>query len=249
MIALRSSREISLIKDACKISAMALKVAGDSCKEGISTYEIDKKIKDFILSQNATPNFLNYNGFPASACISLNDTVIHGIPSKDIILKEGDIVSVDTGACYKGYNGDNAYTFKVGRVSSEAEKLLDITKKALDSAIEKAVVGNRIGDISHEIESVVSSGGYGIVREFVGHGIGEKLHEEPEIPNFGKSGHGPRLSEGMVLAIEPMINEKSDEVYIGSDGWTVRTKSGELSAHFEHTVIVTKQGPIVATKI
>lgn len=249
MISLRTQREIEKIGDAAKISAQALKVAGERCKVGVSTWEIDQAVRKFIVSQGAEPNFLHYQGFPASACISVNDTVIHGIPSKDIVLKEGDIVSVDTGAVYNGYHGDNAFTFKVGKVSENASKLLDVTEKALYAGVEQAVVGNRIGDISHAIEKTVLPGGYGIVREFVGHGVGENLHEEPEIPNFGRPGRGPRLMAGMVLAIEPMINESGDEVVHLPDGWTIKTANGKLSAHFEHTIVVTNNGPVILTKV
>lgn len=224
-------------------------MAGERCKVGVSTWEIDQAVRKFIVSQRAKPNFLHYQGFPASACISVNDTVIHGIPSKDIVLKEGDIVSVDTGAVYNGYHGDNAFTFKVGKVSENASKLLDVTEKALYAGVEQAVVGNRIGDISHAIEKTVLPGGYGIVREFVGHGVGENLHEEPEIPNFGRPGRGPRLMAGMVLAIEPMINESGDEVVHLPDGWTIKTANGKLSAHFEHTIVVTNNGPVILTKV
>ena len=248
MIALKTARELVCMKDAGRISAEALLIAGEHCKPGVSTYEIDRAVHDYIVAQGATPSFLHYNGFPASSCISVNDTVIHGIPNRKTILKEGDIVSVDVGACYHGYHGDNAFTFPVGDISPEATKLLEITQQGLAAAIAVATVGNRIGDVSHAVEAVAAPGGYGIVREFVGHGVGKQLHEEPEVPNFGKAGHGVRLVAGMVIAIEPMINQTSAQVKQMPDGWTVKTADGGLSAHFEHTVAITKDGPLVLTK-
>lgn len=248
MIALKTARELVCMKDAGRISAEALLVAREHCKPGVSTYEIDCAVHDYIVAQGATPSFLHYNGFPASSCISVNDTVIHGIPNRKTILKEGDIVSVDVGACYHGYHGDNAFTFPVGDISPEATKLLEITQQGLAAAIAVATVGNRIGDVSHAVETVAAPGGYGIVREFVGHGVGKQLHEEPEVPNFGKAGHGVRLVAGMVIAIEPMINQTGAQVKQMPDGWTVKTADGGLSAHFEHTVAITKDGPLVLTK-
>lgn len=249
MVALKTARELEFMRQAGQISAQALAVAGEYCKPGISTKEIDTAIHEFILSKGAKPNFLHYNGFPASACISVNDTVIHGIPSKKQVLKEGDIVSVDVGACYNGYHGDNAYTFPVGEISEEASQLLRITRQSLDEAIQAAVPGNRIGDVGYAVECCVLPHGYGIVREFVGHGIGTQMHESPEVPNFGKPGHGVRLLPGMVIAIEPMINGKGDRVKMLSDGWTIKTASGSLSAHFENTVAITKDGPVILTKV
>ena len=208
--------------------------------------EIDRKIHDFITKSGATPSFLNYMGYPASACISVNDVVIHGIPS-DYHLKEGDIVSIDVGAYYQGFHGDNAYTFIVGDTSEETKSLLKETQVSLMKGIEQAVVGNRIGDISHAVENHVSQFGYGIVRQFVGHGVGKHLHEDPEVPNFGRPGRGPRLVEGMTIAIEPMINLKGDGVKVMPDGWTTKTVSGSVSAHFEHTIAITKNGPVILT--
>ena len=248
MIALKTARELVCMKDAGRISVEALLVAGEHCKPGVSTYEIDRAVHDYIVAQGATPSFLHYNGFPASSCISVNDTVIHGIPSRKTILKEGDIVSVDVGACYHGYHGDNAFTFSVGDISPAATGLLEITQQGLAAAIAAATVGNRIGDVSHAVETVVAPCNYGIVREFVGHGVGKQLHEEPEVPNFGKAGHGVRLVAGMVIAIEPMINQTGAQVKKMPDGWTVKTADGGLSAHFEHTVAITKDGPLVLTK-
>lgn len=247
MINLRTQREISKLKDATRISAEALRVAGEACKAGVTTWEVDQVVEKFIVSQGAEPSFLNYQGFPASSCISVNDTIIHGIPSKDIVLKDGDIVSVDVGAKYNGYHGDNAFTFKVGNVSKDVEQLLETTEKALYCGIAQAVVGNRIGDISHAIEEAVTP--YGIVKEFVGHGVGKNLHEEPEIPNFGPAGRGPRLMAGMVIAIEPMINQASGGIKHCSDGWTIKTADGKPSAHFEHTVLITQNEPVILTKL
>lgn len=248
MINLRSEREIAIIRRAAEISARALELAGKLCVAGITTWEIDEKIKEFILSQGAVPNFLNYNGYPASSCISVNDTIIHGIPSKEQVLKNGDIVSIDVGAEFEGYNGDNAHTFKVGQVSDEASKLLEATERALFCGIEQAVVGNRIGDISHSIEQALKPYSYGIIKEFVGHGVGQKLHESPEIPNYGEPHKGPRLVAGMVLAIEPMVSLNSAEISCCGD-WEVKTADGSLAAHFEHTVLVTGGEPEILTKL
>jgi methionyl aminopeptidase len=202
---------------------------------------------DFIIRSGAKPSFLGLYGFPATACISVNDVVIHGIPD-NTRLKYGDIVSVDVGAYCDGFHGDNAYTFIVGDTSEENKKLLQETEAALYKGIEQAIVGNRIGDISHAIEQHVSQFGYGIVRQFVGHGVGRKMHEDPEVPNFGKAGRGPRLVEGMTLAIEPMINLVGDGVQVMPDGWTTRTTSGSVAAHFEHSIAITSNGPVILTK-
>ena len=248
MIVLKTSHELEIMKKACRISADALNVAQEHIRPGVSTKEIDKAIHDYIIKCGAKPNFLGLYGFPASACISLNDVVIHGIPSEKEILKEGDIVSIDTGAFYEGYNGDNAYTFVVGETSDEVKQLLKVTEESLYKGIEQAVVGNRIGDISYAVQSHVTPFGYGIVRQFVGHGVGRQLHEDPEVPNFGKPGRGPRLVEGMTIAIEPMITLKGDEVRVMPDKWTTKTVSGLAAAHFEHTVAITKSGPVILTK-
>ena len=210
---------------------------------------MDDAIRQYILSEGAKPSFLHYNGFPASACISVNDTVIHGIPTTKQVLQEGDIVSVDVGAYYNGYHGDNAFTFCVGAVSKEAKQLLETTQKSLYAAIAMAVAGNRLGDVGHAVEDTVKPFGYGIVREFVGHGVGRNLHESPEVPNYGRPGHGVHLVPGMVIAIEPMINLKGDGVHMLDDGWTVKTDSGSLAAHFEHTIAITKNGPMILTAV
>ena len=247
MIVLKASREIEIMREAGRISAMALRLVGENVKPGISTYELDKIAYDYIKSQNATPGFLNYNGFPASACISINNQVIHGIPNKNTVLKAGDIVSVVLGAVYEGYNGDNAATFACGEVSDEAKRLIEVTRDSLYKGIEQALEGGRLGDISHAIQEYVESRGYSVVREFVGHGVGTKLHEAPEVPNYGTAGRGVRLMPGMTLAIEPMINIGKPAVKTLGDGWTVVTKDGSLSAHFEHSVAITKNGPIILT--
>lgn len=249
MINLKSDREIEIIRKAAAISAQALQLAGTLCVEGATTWEIDEKVRLFILKSGAEPSFLNYEGFPASCCISVNDTIIHGIPSKEVVLKTGDIVSVDVGAKFDGYSGDNAFTFKVGEVSQQASRLLEVTQKALFCGIEKAVVGNRVGDISHAIEAYVELFSYGIVKEFVGHGVGQNLHESPEIPNYGLPGKGARLLAGMVLAIEPMVNLGSPDISCSDGRWEVKTADGSLSAHFEHTVLITENGPEILTKL
>lgn len=245
MVVLKTSKELSDMKIACQLSAQALAYAGEVIKPGVSTAHVDKLLHEFIVSRGGKPNFLNYNGFPGSACISVNEEVIHGIPGGRI-LKEGDIVSVDIGAAVNGYNGDNAYTFPVGEISAEAQQLLDVTKECLKRGIEAAQPGNRIGDIGFAVQSYAESFGYGVVREYVGHGVGRKLHESPEVPNFGTPGRGQRLLPGMTIAIEPMINVKGAGVTVAKDG-CVRTKSGSLSAHFEHTIAITPDGPVILT--
>lgn len=247
MIVLKTSRELNIMREAGRISAGALRVAGQAVEPGVSTGEIDKLAYDYIISQGATPNFLHYNGYPATACISINDEVIHGIPSKKRIIREGDIVSIDLGAAFEGYNGDNAATFACGDVSEEAKRLMDATRESLYEGIKMAVHGNRIGDISNAVQQYVEARGYSVVRDFVGHGVGASLHEAPEVPNFGKPGRGIRLVSGMTLAIEPMINIGTPNVKQLSDGWTVKTADGKLSAHFEHTVAITPEGPVILT--
>ena len=247
MIVLKTNRELALMREACRISAGALKVAGEAVQPGVTTEEIDKIAYDYIKKNGGEPNFLNLYGFPATACISINQEVIHGIPSKKRKIEEGDIVSIDLGAKLEGYNGDNAATFAAGKISSEAQRLIDTTRESLYEGIKMAVVGGRIGDIGHAVQSYCEKRGYGVVREFVGHGIGKKLHEEPSVPNFGTPGRGVRLMPGMTLAIEPMINEGSKNVRTLSDEWTVVTSDGKLSAHFEHTVAITVDGPKILT--
>ncbi len=249
MIVLRTAREIEMMRKACQISAEALQVAGEAVKPGITTYEIDRIAYNYIKKQGAEPNFLNYNGFPATACISINDEVIHGIPSKKRVLREGDIVSIDLGAKVNGYNGDNAATFAVGNITENAKRLCDTTRESLYKAIEKAVAGNRIGDIGFTVQSYCEERGFSVVREYTGHGIGTHLHEDPSVPNYGTAGRGQRLLPGMIIAIEPMINEGSKAIKCLPDGWTVKTLDGKLSAHFEHTVAITKGEPIILTKL
>lgn len=246
MVIVKTAAEIKKLREAGRLSALALKVGGEAVVPGVTTGEIDKVIHDFIVQQGATPSFLNLYGFPASACISVNDELIHGIPGNRVI-KEGDIVSIDVGACFDGYHGDNAATFVAGEPSDEARRLMDVTRESLYKGIEMATAGNRVGDISYAVQSYCEARGYSVVREYVGHGVGRKVHEDPEVPNFGTAGHGPRLVNGMVIAIEPMINAGTRFVSTDPNGWTVRTKDGKLSAHFEHTIAITKDGPIILT--
>ena len=236
------------MREAGRISAMALKVAGEAVEPGVSTWEIDRVARKYIESQGAVPSFLGYGGFPASACISVNNVVIHGIPSKHQIVKAGDIVSIDIGAIYEGYNGDNAYTFPCGDISPEAQRLLDATRESLYEGIAQAKAGNRLGDIGSAVQRYVEARGYSVVRDFVGHGVGAKLHEDPSVPNYGTPGRGVRLLPGMTIAIEPMVNQGGHKVQVQKDGWTTVTRDGKLSAHFEHTVAITPDGPVILTK-
>ena len=246
MIAIKSERELSLMRQACKITAAARALAGKMVRPGVSTKQIDKTVHDYIVSQGAKPSFLGYHGFPASACISVNSTVIHGIPG-GYVLKEGDIVSVDVGAFYKGYHGDCAATFACGAISAEAQRLIDVTKQSFFEGIRFATRGHRVSDISHAVQKHVESNGFSVVRSFVGHGVGAQLHEEPEVPNYGPAGHGPRLLPGMTLAIEPMVNAGTYEVRVLRDGWTTVTADGKLSAHYENTVLITDGEPEILT--
>ena len=246
MIAIKSERELSLMRQACKITAAARALAGEMVRPGVSTRQIDKAVHDFIVAQGAKPSFLNYNGFPASTCISVNSVVIHGIPG-GYVLKEGDIVSVDVGAFYKGYHGDCAATFACGAISAEAQRLIDVTKQSFFEGIRFATRGHRVSDISHAVQKHVESNGFSVVRSFVGHGVGAQLHEEPEVPNYGAPGRGPRLLPGMTLAIEPMVNAGTFEVRILKDRWTTVTADGKLSAHYENTVLITDGEPEILT--
>jgi len=248
MVTLKTKQELSLLQKAGRLSAEALWAGGEAVRPGVTTAEIDRIIHDYIVRHGGTPNFLHYGGFPASACISVNDEVIHGIPGNRV-LQEGDIVSIDTGAKIHGYNGDNAYTFACGAVSDEARRLMDATKRALELGIAAAQPGNRIGDISAAVQGYVEPLGFSVVRDYVGHGVGRDLHEEPEVPNFGRAGHGVRLVPGMVIAIEPMINAGVYGVRVLDNDWTVVTMDGRLSAHFEHTVAITQNGPVVLTAV
>ena len=234
------------MRQACKITAAARALAGELVKPGVSTKAIDRAVHDFIVSQGAKPSFLNYNGFPASACISVNNVIIHGIPG-GYIPKEGDIVSVDVGAFYKGFHGDCAATYACGAISTEAQRLIDVTKQSFFEGIKFATKGNRVQDISHAVQTYVESNGFAVVRDFVGHGVGRQLHEEPEVPNFGAPGRGPRLLPGMTIAVEPMVNVGTYEVKILSDGWTTVTADGKLAAHYENTVLITDGEPEILT--
>lgn len=249
MIVLRTAKEIEKMRKACIISAEALQVAGEAVKPGVTTYEIDQIAYRYIKKQGAEPNFLHLYGFPATACISINDEVIHGIPSKDRVLMEGDIVSIDLGAKADGYNGDNAATFAVGKISDEAKRLCDTTRESLYKGIEQAVAGNRIGDIAYAVQYYCEERGFSVVREYTGHGVGTSLHEDPSVPNYGTPGRGQRLLPGMTIAIEPMINMGKKEIKQLPDGWTVKTLDGKLSAHFEHTIAITSNGPLILTDI
>ncbi len=246
MIKLKNNAELELMRKAGEITAGALMTAEGLIKPGVTLKHIDSEIRRFIESHNCTPSFLGYSGFPASACISINEQVIHGIPGERR-LEEGDIVKVDVGAVYKGYNGDAARTFFCGKVSDEAVKLEKITRESFFEGIKNARPGNRIGDISHAVEEYVVSNGFSVVKSFVGHGVGAELHEDPEVPNFGRAGRGPRIYEGMTIAVEPMVNAGTEEVEVQSNGWTVVTIDGKLSAHYENTIAVTENGTEILT--
>lgn len=247
MVSIKTARELSLMKDACRISAEALRAAGEAVKPGISTYEIDTIVRKYIEKQGAAPSFLGYGGFPASSCISVNSVVIHGIPAKTAILKEGDIVSIDVGAYYRGFHGDNAFTFPCGKISENAQRLLNATKESLYEGIKQAQAQNRIGDIGSAVQEYVEARSYSVVRNYTGHGVGAKLHEDPSVPNYGTRGRGFKLLPGMTIAIEPMVNEGTHHTRVLGDKWTVVTLDGRLSAHFEHTVAITPDGPRILT--
>ena len=246
MIAIKNERELQAMRQACKITAAARALAGEMVRPGVSTQQIDKAVHDFIVAQGAKPSFLGYHGYPASVCISINNTVIHGIPG-GYVLQEGDIVSIDVGAFYQGFHGDCAATFPCGAISTEAQKLIDVTKQSFFEGIRFATRGHRVSDISHAIQTYVESNGFSVVRSFVGHGVGAQLHEDPEVPNFGAAGRGPRLLPGMTIAVEPMVNEGTHEVRVLKDGWTVLTCDGKLSAHYENTVLITDGEPEILT--
>ncbi len=249
MIQLKNATQIELMKVAGRITGEALAVAEELIRPGISTFEVDRAIRSHIEKSGAKPSFLGYGGFPGSACISINDEVIHGIPSKKRILQEGDIVKVDVGAFINGYHGDAARTFPVGKISEEAARLIEVTKESFYLGIAQATVGARIGDIGAAVEACATKNGYSVVKRYVGHGIGHELHESPEVPNFGTAGRGARIYAGMVIAVEPMINAGGYDVKELSDGWTVKTADGSLSAHYENTVAITDEGVILLTDI
>jgi methionyl aminopeptidase len=246
MITLRSRQELEKMRAAGVISAEALRIGGEAVKPGATTAQVCAAITRYIRKQHATPSFLGYGGFPAEACISVNDEVIHGIPGGRVI-REGDIVSIDVGARYQGYHGDNAATFPAGKISPLARKLLDETRASLFKAIAQCCSGKRIGDVAWAVQNHIESAGLGVVKEWVGHGIGREMHESPEVPNFGEPGRGQRLAAGMVLAIEPMVNTGLGDTHTAADGWTILTDDGSLSAHFEHTVAITENGPVILT--
>lgn len=247
MISIKSSREIELLRKAGEITGKTHKHLQPFIRPGITTKQLDKLAHDFIVSEGATPSFLHYEGFPASICISINDEVVHGIASSRK-LQEGDIVSIDIGACFQGYHGDSAWTYPVGKINKEKEKLLYHTEKALWEGLSVIREGARIGDIGHAVESYACRQNLGVVKELVGHGVGSHVHEEPDVPNYGEKGTGIRLKKGMVLAVEPMLNAGMSSVCILEDGWTIVTEDGSPSAHFEHTVLVTENGYEVLTK-
>ena len=249
MIQIKNSEQISIMKEAGRITAEALLAARENVREGISTYELDKIIRNHIEKSGAKPSFLGYAGFPGSACISINDEVIHGIPSKSRILQEGDIVKIDVGAYYKGFHGDSARTFPVGRVSEEALRLIEATKESFYAGIAAVKNGNRIGDIGYAIDNCVVGYGYNTVKKYIGHGIGKELHESPDVPNYGTPGRGVRICSGLALAIEPMVNVGTEKVIELADGWTVKTADGKLSAHYENTVVLTDKGLLILTEV
>ncbi len=249
MIILKRPEEIEKIRVACQIVARILAEVSEKVKPGVTTFELDKLSEKLAKKQKAKPAFKGYRGYPYSLCTSVNAEVVHGLPSKTRVLNEGDIISLDFGVVKDGYYGDAAVTLPVGKVSEEAMALIEVTREALYRGIAKADPRHRLFDISHAIQSYVESHGFSVVREFVGHGIGRSLHESPQIPNFGKKGHGVRLKPGMVLAIEPMINQGVHEVEILADNWTAVTKDGKLSAHFEHTIAITEDGPEILTEL
>jgi len=244
MIYLRSDREVDLIAESNRINYETLMMLKEHVKPGVTTEKLDKIAEDYIKSRDAEPAFKGYRGFPSTLCTSINEEVVHGIPS-DRKLKNGDILSVDVGVEKEGYFGDAAYTYKVGEVDKEVEKLLDVTQNSLYKGIEKATEGKNLSDIGSKVQDTVEENGFSVVRELVGHGIGRNLHEDPEIPNFGTPGEGPKLKKGMCLAIEPMVNLGGYEVETLDDGWTVVAKDGSKSAHFEHTITITENGPII----
>lgn len=246
MINLKSKREIELLKEAGHIVYLTHQYLRPHIKAGIKTKELDRLAEEFIRSKGATPSFKGYEGFPSTLCISINDEVVHGFPS-DRVLQDGDIISIDIGACYKGYHGDSAWTYTVGEVSDDAKYLLEHTEKALYEGIKQAKVGNRIGDISYAVEKYATEHNLGVVKELVGHGVGTSVHEAPDVPNYGTKGTGPKIRDGMVIAIEPMLTLGSPDIYIEDNDWTVKTEDSSLSAHFEHTIGVTNDGVIILT--
>lgn len=247
MISVKSQKEIQKMRAAGIIAAEVLEILEKSVVPGATTAELDRIAHDYIVAHKATPSFLNYRGFPGSICASVNDVVIHGIPSKNKVIKEGDIVSIDIGVFLDGYHADCARTFGAGRISSEAQRLIDVTKQSFFEGIAHAKQGERLSNISHAIQTYVEDNGFSVVRDFVGHGVGSQLHEDPSIPNFGAPCRGPRLYPGMTLAIEPMVNQGCKEVYVADDGWTTYTRDRKLAAHYENTILITDNEPVILT--
>ena len=246
-VILKTPGEIEQMKRAGRLSAAVLREVGARCVPGVTTLELDEFAESYIRAHGGIPTFKGYGGYPGSICASINDEIVHGIPSKNRVLKSGDIISIDTGATVDGWAGDNAWTFAVGRVSPDAKKLLEITEKCMWSAISAARPGNRLGDIGHAVQSIAKRAGFGVVREYTGHGIGHDMHESPNVPNYGIKHTGMKLQEGMVLAIEPMITQGTHKTLVGSDGWLVSTADGKLAAHFEKTVAITGDGPVLVS--
>ena len=249
MVTIKSKREIELMKIAGRIVGLAHQEVKKHIKPGVTTYELDRIVEQVVRKNGAIPSFKGYGGFPGSACTSVNEQVVHGIPSKKVVLKDGDIIGVDIGAMYKGYHGDSAWSYPVGQVSEKAQKLLDVTKQSLFEGLKKARAGNRLSDISHAIQIYAESFGYSIVREFVGHGVGKQLHEDPQIPNYGLPGKGTLLKAGMTFAIEPMVNMGKKEVRVLKDNWTTVTVDKKLSAHYEHSILITKGDCVIFTTV
>lgn len=248
MIRVKSAHEIEKMRAAGKIVAETFEVLKEALKPGVTTAELNRLAEQFIKKSGATCSFYRYNGYPGSICTSINEQVVHGIPSKHTVLQEGDIISLDVGAYRDGYHGDAARTFAVGKISAEAQRLMDVTKQSFFEGIEQAVPGNRIGDIGHAVQTYVEANGFSVVRALVGHGVGSEMHEDPEVPNYGSAGRGVRLVSGMTIAVEPMVNMGTYHVNTLSDGWTVVTADGKLSAHYENSIVVTGNGPEILTK-
>ena len=247
MIYLKTKRQIELMKEACRITKGMLDIVEKNIKSGVSTLELDQIAEDYCRSQGAIPNFKGYGGFPGSICTSINDVIVHGIPKANVILKEGDIISIDCGAYIRGFNGDAARTFPVGKISKEKQQLIDVTKQSFFEGIKGLKIGDKIGDIGERVQKYAESFGFSVVREMVGHGIGRELHEDPEVPNYGHKGFGPTIENGLCIAVEPMINMGKKEIVIDKDGWTTRTKDGKPSAHYENTLAITDEGVEILT--
>ena len=247
MITIKNNRDIAAMRRAGRIAHGALELAGSMVAPGVASDTIDRAVGEYIRSAGATPSFLGYNGYPSSITVSINEAVIHGMPSAGLVIRQGDIVSIDVGATYDGYVGDTAGTYAAGEVSSEALRLMEVTRQALDNAIAVARKGNRIGDIGHAVQSLAESNGYSVIRAFTGHGVGRKMHEDPGVPNYGTAHHGVRLVPGMTIAIEPMVAAGHYEIRVLSDGWTVVTLDGSLASHYEHTILVTDADPVILT--